>query len=149
MAMEFAFNRNDADNSYPKRKLLMFKTLMLIGTGSFLGGISRFVATRYLQEVFMSSFPYGTFFVNIFGCFLIGLILGISDKYEVMGADTRLFLTVGFCGGFTTFSSFASEKLELLRNGEIVQFALYAGLSVVLGIIAVYLGNLVVKVVAT
>ncbi|HOE04074.1 MAG TPA: fluoride efflux transporter CrcB [Bacteroidales bacterium] len=125
----------------------MFKTLILIGTGSFLGGVSRFVATRYLQEVFVSSFPYGTFFVNIFGCFLIGLILGISDKYEVMGADTRLFLTVGFCGGFTTFSSFASEKLELLRNGEIVQFALYAGLSVVLGIIAVYLGNLVVKVV--
>lgn len=127
----------------------MFKTLILIGTGSFLGGVSRFVATRYLQEVFVSSFPYGTFFVNIFGCFLIGLILGISDKYEFMGADTRLFLTVGFCGGFTTFSSFASEKLELLRNGEIVQFALYAGLSVVLGIIAVYLGNLVVKVIAS
>lgn len=125
----------------------MIKTIMLIGTGSFLGGVARFVTARYVQDMHMSSFPYGTFVVNILGCFLIGLILGVSDKYDVLHHDTRLFLTVGFCGGFTTFSSFATEKLDLLRNGEIMQFALYAGLSVVLGILAVYLGNLLMKLI--
>ena len=125
----------------------MFKIILIIGSGSFLGGIARFLASRYVQNTFISAFPYGTFLVNIIGCLLIGIFFGISEKGNMMNTEWKMFLTVGFCGGFTTFSTFANENLALLRNGNIFHFALYAGLSVFLGIMATYLGNMITKIV--
>jgi CrcB protein len=125
----------------------MFKIILIIGSGSFLGGIARFLTSRYVQNTFISAFPYGTFLVNIIGCLLIGIFFGISEKGNLMNTEWKMFLTVGFCGGFTTFSTFANENLALLRNGNIFHFALYAGLSVFLGIMATYLGNMITKIV--
>lgn len=127
--------------------LNMFKILLLIGTGSFFGGISRYLLSRFVQNTFFAAFPWGTFTVNIVGSFLIGVIYGISERGDLMSPGIRMFLTVGFCGGFTTFSTFANENLSLLKDGDILYFGLYAGLSVFIGILAVYLGNLLIKII--
>ena len=95
----------------------MIKTLLLVGTGGFLGSVSRFLASRFMQDNFPSAFPFGTFFVNITGCLLIGLIYGFSERSSLLTAEWKMFLAVGFCGGFTTFSTFANENLALLRDG--------------------------------
>ena len=124
----------------------MLKLILIIGTGSFIGGVSRFLASRYIQNTVISGFPYGTLFVNILGCLLIGIFYGMTERGNFMSAEMRLFLTVGFCGGFTTFSTFASENLSLLKDGNFFYFALYTALSVFLGLMATYFGNLVTKI---
>ena len=123
----------------------MFKLVLIIGTGSFIGGVSRFLASRYIQNMVISGFPYGTLFVNVLGCLLIGIFYGMAERGNFMSAEMRLFLTVGFCGGFTTFSTFASENLSLLKDGNFFYFALYTALSVFLALMATYFGNLVTK----
>lgn len=124
----------------------MIKTLLLIGTGGFFGSVSRFLASRFMQNYFPSAFPFGTFFVNISGCFLIGLIYGFSERSSLLTTNWKLFLAVGFCGGFTTFSTFANENLALLRDGEFFNFLLYTFLSVILGIAATFIGVLITKI---
>jgi CrcB protein len=124
----------------------MIKTLLFIGCGGFLGSISRFVASRYLQDNFPSAFPFGTFLVNISGCFLIGLIYGFSERSSLLTNGWKMFLAVGFCGGFTTFSTFANENLALLRDGDFFHFFIYTGLSVFLGIAATFLGVIITKI---
>ncbi len=123
----------------------MIKTLLLIGTGGFLGSISRFLASRLIQNNFPTAFPYGTFFVNITGCFLIGLIYGFSERSSLLTPGWKMFLAIGFCGGFTTFSTFANENLALLREGDFFRFMIYAGLSVFLGIFATFSGVILTK----
>ncbi len=124
----------------------MIRLLLAIGTGSFLGGIARFLLSRYVQQAVVSSFPYGTLVVNLLGCFIIGLLYGIFDRGNLGHPEWRMFLTVGFCGGFTTFSTFANENFSLLKDGEVLQSAVYASLSLFLGILATYLGNLMIKI---
>jgi len=124
----------------------MIKTLLLVGTGGFLGSVSRFLASRFMQDNFPTAFPFGTFFVNISGCFLIGLIYGFSERSALLTPGWKMFLAVGFCGGFTTFSTFANENLALLRDGEYYYFFLYTGLSVFLGIAATFLGVILTKI---
>lgn len=123
----------------------MIKILFIIGSGSFIGGVARYLVSKLVQNTFITSFPLGTMVVNVIGCFLIGIIFGLSERGNVMSSELRLFLTVGFCGGFTTFSTFAYENVSLLRDGNYFIFALYTGLSVFLGLLATYLGNLTVK----
>ena len=100
--------------------------------GSCLGGIARYLLTRWVQESTSSSFPYGTLAVNLLGCLAIGMLYGLFDRHGWMEPELRAFLVVGFCGGFTTFSTFALA-------------ALYAGASLVLGIGAVWLGAATVR----
>ncbi len=124
----------------------MLKVLFIIGSGSFIGGVARYLTSRYIQNTIISAFPFGTFTVNIIGCFLIGIFYGLSDRGTLMNDEWRIFLTVGFCGGFTTFSTFSNENLSMLRDGNFFYVALYAGLSVFLGLMATYLGNLTTKI---
>ncbi|GAP42959.1 protein CrcB [Lentimicrobium saccharophilum] len=125
----------------------MLKILLFIGSGSFLGGIARYLLSRSIQNTVITSFPLGTFWVNITGCFLIGLIYGLSDRGTPISNELRLFLAVGFCGGFTTFSTFSNENLALLRDGSILYFSLYAGLSVFLGLLATFGGHALTKII--
>lgn len=122
------------------------KLLLLAGVGSFIGGIGRFALGRFVQSFTHSLFPWGTFAVNIIGSFIIGLLFGISLRYNFLTTEWKIFLIVGICGGFTTFSSFSLENLELLKAGHINQFLLYATSSVLVGLIAAVAGYLLIKI---
>jgi len=82
----------------------------------------------------------GTLTVNVIGSFIIGFLVGISAKTDLISNDLRLFLMVGFCGGFTTFSSFTNENLMLIQNGQLLSVLLYTAGSIIFGFAAVYLG---------
>lgn len=123
----------------------MVKSLAIVGFGGFIGTIGRFLISRYFQENFTSVFPWGTFIVNIVGCFLIGVIYGISEKGDFFSPDVRLFLTVGICGGFTTFSSLSNDAFLLLHQQEWIRFTFYTSFSFFLGLLAVYAGRLILK----
>ena len=126
---------------------LMLRLILIVGAGSFIGGVARFLASRFIQNLTISSFPLGTFLVNITGCFLIGAFYGLSERGNLLNDELRIFLTVGLCGGFTTFSAFTNENVSLLRDGNFFHFLLYTGLSLFLGITATYLGNLTTKLI--
>lgn len=118
----------------------MLKQLLLIGTGGFIGSVARYLISRLNTRVDWLSIPIGTLTVNVLGSLLIGFLIGISEKSPILTVEWRMFLMVGLCGGFTTFSSFTGENLVLLKNGQILPLLLYTGLSIFLGFIAVYLG---------
>ena len=124
----------------------MFKTLLICGTGGFIGTIIRFLISRYFQENSLSLFPWGTFSVNIIGSLLIGLIYGLSERGNILSPEILLFLTVGICGGFTTFSTLANDSYVLMQGKEWLKLSLYTSLSFFLGLVAVYLGRLIVKI---
>ncbi len=123
----------------------MIKNLLVVFIGSGLGGGCRFVLSKLIQGSTMMAFPLGTFVVNILGCLLIGLFYGMFDKGALMNNNLRLLLTVGFCGGFTTFSTFMNENLQILRANNILLSAFYTAGSLFLGLIAVYVGYYLVK----
>ena len=118
----------------------MLKNLLLIGAGGFIGSVARYLVSRLNTHVEWLSIPVGTLAVNVLGSFLIGFLIGISEKSPVLTVELRMFLMVGLCGGFTTFSSFSGENLMLMRNGQFLPLFLYTGLSILLGFTAVYLG---------
>ena len=124
----------------------MNRNIILVAIGSMLGGVARYLATLTLTQTVPSSFPYGTFAVNVIGCLAIGGIYGLSERYGWLSADLRLFLATGFCGGFTTFSSFAYENIQLLQGKDYLTFAAYSGLSLVLGLLAAFVGLSLTKV---
>lgn len=114
----------------------MGRVILLVGFGGFLGSLLRyFTATGFLR-VFPAAFPYGTFVVNVVGCLLVGLVYGITARTVLLSPDWRLFLATGFCGGFTTFSSFAYESIELMQNSDTAAGFLYILLSIFAGLAA-------------
>ena len=116
------------------------KHLLLVGLGGFIGSVARFLVSKLNLSWHFLSIPMGTLTVNVLGSFIIGILVGISVKSDLISTDLRLFLMVGFCGGFTTFSSFSSENLMLMQNGQVVTVIIYTALSILLGVLAVYLG---------
>ncbi len=124
----------------------MIQSLFCIGAGSCLGGVARYLLSQAIDSRFCGSqMPLGTLAVNVLGCFAIGLI-GAAFGRMGWGSDAwRLFLTVGFCGGFTTFSTFINENHALLSAGNMAASAAYAALSLLLGIAALYAAHAVVR----
>ncbi|MBP1640129.1 MAG: camphor resistance protein CrcB [Bacteroidetes bacterium] len=118
----------------------MFKTILIVGSGGFIGSVARYYVSKLNLHIDFFSIPVGTLLVNVLGCFVIGFLTGIADKSAILTVEWRMFLMVGICGGFTTFSSFANENLMLLHNGLMLSILLYTGLSILLGFTAVYLG---------
>ncbi|HEY9544058.1 fluoride efflux transporter CrcB [Prevotella sp.] len=118
----------------------MLKDFLLVGAGSFLGGGARFLLSKWLQTSALGAFPLATFAVNILGCLLIGLLLGLSGQTGWLSPSTKLLLTTGFCGGFTTFSTFMNENYLLLKDHHFVPFFLYLFASLALGLFAVIAG---------
>ena len=121
------------------------KQVLLIGFGGFIGSIARYLVSRLNTHVEWFSIPVGTLVVNVAGSLLIGFLIGISEKSPILTVELRMFLMVGLCGGFTTFSSFTGENLMLMRNGQFLPLFLYTGLSILLGFTAVYLGYISTK----
>ncbi len=125
----------------------MLKSILLVGFGGFIGSVARFLVSKYFQENMASVFPWSTFTVNVVGSLLIGIIYGFSEKGDVLSPEIRLFLAVGICGGFTTFSTFSNDAFLLIRQQEWFRFALYSSLSFFLGLLAVYAGRFITKLV--
>lgn len=123
----------------------MDRNLILVGVGGFLGSVFRYLVTVLLARQFTSSFPLGTLTVNVVGCFLIGILFALSEKGNLLTPEWRIFLTTGFCGGFTTFSTFSYESIRLLQDGEILYLSLNVALSVIVGFAATYLGMFFIK----
>lgn len=122
------------------------KILLAIGTGSFIGGVSRYLLSQFIQTKFLSTFPFGTLIINIIGCFLIGLVFGLSDRGNLT-QEWRLFLATGLLGGFTTFSAFSIETISMLRDGQLWHASAYIVLSVVVGLIATLIGITIFKII--
>ncbi len=116
------------------------KELLLVGFGGFIGSIARFLVSKLNVSWQVLAIPMGTLTVNVLGSLLIGIIVGLSAKSNLISNELRLLLIVGFCGGFTTFSSFSNENLLLMQNGQFFTVILYTILSITLGFLAVYLG---------
>ncbi|MGQ1908600.1 fluoride efflux transporter CrcB [Marinifilum sp. RC60d5] len=123
----------------------MFRTLLLIGMGGFLGSVSRFLVGQGLHRFFDTIFPIGTMTVNIVGSFIIGVVYSLAERDNLINPEMRMFLAVGFCGGFTTFSSFAFDQLNLLKDNGFLYLSIYMAGSVFLGLLAVYFGTVIHK----
>ena len=115
----------------------IIKNILIAGAGSFIGG-----AARYIIVTVMSGIKKGwpTVTVNLIGCFLIGLIWGLLSRTQSENSNLALFLMVGICGGFTTFSTFSKDALLMLQNGNIWEFAAYVSASVIAGIALTAIG---------
>ena len=123
----------------------MNTNVLLVGVGGFVGSIARYLVAVLFANQMSSVFPFATLAVNIVGCFVIGVLFALSDRGNILSPEWRVLLTTGFCGGFTTFSTFSYESLRLIQDGEYLYVAAYVLASVVIGLAATYVGIIVIK----
>jgi len=123
----------------------MLKMFLITGAGGFSGSGLRYLSQRMISHYFPVSFPFGTLFVNIAGSFHIGLLFALTDKTRILTPDMRMFLAIGFCGGFTTFSSFALDGYGLLKDSAYLYFTTYVFSNIILCILAVIAGIWLIK----
>ena len=114
--------------------------IVAIAAGSAAGGVARFVLTTVVQDRWNSSFPAGTLVVNVLGCIVLGFISYLVLETGEFSPTTRALLTTGFCGGFTTFSTFAMETIRAAEEGALQRAMLYVGTSVIAGLVGIWIG---------
>ncbi|MDO4814121.1 MAG: fluoride efflux transporter CrcB [Gemella sp.] len=119
--------------------------IIFIGIGGALGAIARHSLGLYIKNQFNTVFPVSTYTINIIGCLIIGILYGILDKYNLGNSVWNYLLVIGFCGSFTTFSTFANENVNLFQNGNIFTAICYIMASVIIGIISVKFGYMLIK----
>ena len=125
----------------------MAPQIILVGIGGFIGAVFRFLLSGFVHRLVpLSEFPFGTLAVNVVGCLLIGLLNGLAETRQVIGPELRLFLMIGMLGGFTTFSAFGYETLELIRDAEVSRAMGNVFLQVFLGLVAVWLGDMLGRI---
>ena len=118
--------------------------ILLVGLGGFIGSVLRYLASGYVQQSTHSiDFPYGTLAVNVIGCFILGFLAQLAETRGVFTSESRSFVFIGILGGFTTFSSFGSETLNLARDSQMMSALANIGANVILGLLAVWLGRTV------
>lgn len=123
----------------------MIAKIIIVFSGAGIGGVLRYWFSAIIQKHFSPYFPYGTLFVNILGSFLLGFLIFGLDEKELVSPSLKLFLGIGICGGFTTFSTFSLETFYLLRNAEFFFATLNIILSVLASILGVYLAYLITR----
>ena len=112
-----------------------------IALGSAIGGVARYLLSSWIALRVGGGFPWGTLVVNLTGSFLLGLLVPILLAAPAISPETRAFLTVGFCGGYTTFSAFSAETVRLMESGDYRRASLYVGASVLLALAATMVGS--------
>ena len=122
----------------------IIRNILAVGAGSFIGGVARYLVSLAMKGI-GKGFPWATLTVNLLGCLLIGLLWGFLSRNASESTSWGLFLTVGLCGGFTTFSTFSKEALTMLQAGQIGGFATYIIISVLAGIALAALGYYVAR----
>ena len=118
--------------------------ILPVGIGGFIGSVMRYLASGYVQQTTKSvDFPYGTLAVNVIGCFVIGFLAQLAEGRGVFTSESRLFVFTGILGGFTTFSSFGNETINLVRDSQMMNAFANVGTNLVIGLFAVWLGRTV------
>jgi CrcB protein len=123
----------------------MGRSILLVGIGGLVGSILRYLVSILLSAYLTSSFPFATLTVNILGCFLIGLLFAFTDRGQLIAPEWRMLLTTGFCGGFTTFSTFSYESIKLIQDGEMFFAFANVAISVVVGFAATWLAIVLIR----
>ena len=123
----------------------MFKSMLIAGAGGFAGTCLRFLVGRFCAATFHGLFPVAALTVNLAGCFLIGILFGLSEKTQWLTPSANLLLTAGFCGGFTTYSSFANEVWTLGSRGAWSLSAVYTIITILAGVLAVWGGRALIR----
>lgn len=118
----------------------MLKQILLVGLGGAIGSIFRFLTSIFMARYAMNGFPLGTFIANVLGCFILGICVGVFGKNPTENENLRLLFVTGFCGGYTTFSTFASENVQLLQQQNYMMLATYTLASLLVGFLAVAIG---------
>jgi len=121
------------------------KTILYIALGGGLGSVLRYLTAVVMNKYVQSSFPYTTFVTNVVGCLLVGLFFGYLEKHNALSQDLKFFLITGFCGGYTTFSTFSHENMQLMQTNQMVTVFLYISLSVFVGLMATWFGLTLAK----
>jgi len=116
------------------------QSLLVVFLGGGLGSVVRFSLGKWVNSLHSQPFPFGTFTVNILACLALGLIVGLADHRQLFSPNARLFWTVGFCGGFSTFSTFSHETLTVLQGGFSLIAIIYVVLSLLICVSAIYAG---------
>ena len=122
----------------------ILKNTIMVGCGSFIGGAARYLISVAMKPI-SKGFPWGTLVVNLVGCLVIGLLWGFFSKNSSESSSWTLFMTVGICGGFTTFSTFSKEALMMLQAGNFISLLAYVTISVIIGIALVAAGYYLVR----
>jgi CrcB protein len=118
----------------------MIKSAVYVGLGGALGSILRYLTYVLIAKYYSNAFPLATLVINVLGCFIIGLLLGVFEHNFQSTQHLKLFLLTGFCGGFTTFSAFSSENMILLQTNNYISALLYIGASVIISLFAIWFG---------
>jgi CrcB protein len=116
--------------------------ILLIGMGGFIGSVARYLLSGYVQQsIKRTDFPYGILVVNLIGCFMIGLLAQYGESRGLFSEESRAFIFIGILGGFTTFSSFGNDTINLVRESLVMNALANVGANVILGLLAVLLGR--------